>query len=441
MPDWLKRISLSYVLISTILGIGLLLLILVFIYPIPGLPNREAATRLYFADNISEAHRLLIERFNREYSGRIEVVPINLPFTKFSTNERKVLLARSLRSRNDQIDVFAVDLIWVPRFARWAEPLDMFFGPEPFGDILPEALASCYHNDRVVAMPLYIDVGVLYYRRDLLERFPDPAGLEARLQASITWEELISLRESEPDADFPLYLFPAKNYEGLMCSFVELLHGRNGSMFAGDSVQLNTAAARESLQLLSDLVNRYGVTPRAVTEYEEIDCYNFILDRKSLAVRGWPGFIRQFDQAGRSEVFPLLRRAPLPHFEGTEPASVFGGWNLMISKYSKKKPAAREFISFLLRPDNQRLLFDRGGYIPVNRRAYADSTFMARYPELRFYRRILDQGIHRPYTVDYTQISDVVSYYLHQAIKGNMTVDAALATATEHINANKVILR
>ncbi|MCK5075711.1 MAG: hypothetical protein KAR38_05015, partial [Calditrichia bacterium] len=77
--------------------------------------KEQIATKVYFVDNISDAHVVLIDKFNREYEGEIEIVPVNLPFAKFSTNERKELLARSLRSKNDGIDIFAVDLIWVPR--------------------------------------------------------------------------------------------------------------------------------------------------------------------------------------------------------------------------------------------------------------------------------------------------------------------------------------
>src|SRR5512140_3173445 len=85
-----------------------------------GLSNdRQEPTRVYFADNISKAHRVIIAEFNKRHAGSIEVVPVDLPFDKFSTNERKELLARSLRSKSDKIDIFAVDLIWVPRFARW----------------------------------------------------------------------------------------------------------------------------------------------------------------------------------------------------------------------------------------------------------------------------------------------------------------------------------
>ncbi|MCD6205288.1 MAG: hypothetical protein J7L22_06465, partial [Candidatus Marinimicrobia bacterium] len=45
-------------------------------------------TRLYFADNMSAAHLKIIDNFNKLYAGSIEIIPIDLPFSKFTTNER-----------------------------------------------------------------------------------------------------------------------------------------------------------------------------------------------------------------------------------------------------------------------------------------------------------------------------------------------------------------
>jgi len=114
-------LSFTFIIIGT-------LTILIYLFINKSAPETGIPAKIYFADNISIAHEALIKRFNETYRGEIEVVPINLPFSKFSTNERKELLARSLRSRSDLIDVFAVDLIWVPRFAKWCEPLDIHIG-------------------------------------------------------------------------------------------------------------------------------------------------------------------------------------------------------------------------------------------------------------------------------------------------------------------------
>ena len=98
-------------------------------------PLTENGIKLYFADNITAGHQIIIDKFNRIHQDKIQVIPVNLPFSKFSTNERKELLARTLRSRSERLDIFAVDVIWNHRFAKWAEPLDDYF-PDNFRDEL-----------------------------------------------------------------------------------------------------------------------------------------------------------------------------------------------------------------------------------------------------------------------------------------------------------------
>lgn len=439
-----EKINLGYFLagLGILIGLG----ILFYVYDYFKLKNGDsyAVTQIFFADNISNAHQKLIERFNEEYRGRIEVIPINLPFSKFSTNERKELLARSLRSKSDRIDVFAVDLIWVPRFARWGEPLGMYVPVNERSRILESALQSCYVEEQLVAIPFYIDVGMMYYRRDLLESLPDYPQLTEKLKNALSWEEFIELHRRLPRPNHPFYMFPAKNYEGLVCSFIDLLECQEQSIFASDSVQLNTPAARKSLQLLVDLVHTYRMTPEVVTEFDEMNNYRYALSHDALFFRGWPGFLRNFDAIDTPEMKNKLKKvepAALPYFEDHKPVSVYGGWNLMISRFSAKKSAALEFIRFLMRKESQELLYDEGGYLPVNQAVYQDSLFLERNPELHYYRRLLQNGVHRPQVADYTKISDVISYYVHSAIKKDIPVAQALERATAAINSQEVLIR
>lgn len=417
---------------------------LMFLNPLTLLKNEHAdsVTRIYFADNISDAHKQLIDQFNQKYRGTIQVIPVSLPFTKFSTNERKELLARSLRSKTDRIDVFAVDLIWVPRFARWGQPLDQYFTPPELNEIIEPALKSCYYQNQLLASPFYIDIGLMYYRRDLIRTLPDHEQIEQRLKNSITWEDFIRLGERCKVNNRPFYLFPADNYEGLICSFWETLAGQNQSMFHGDSVSLNTPQARKGLQLLVNLVNRYHLTPNVVTRFDEFQCYLYGLENDALFIRGWPGFFKHYRKEYRdSTKFDKYGIAAVPHFENGQPVSALGGWNLMLSKSSTKKAAAVKFMKFVLEQQNQQLMLDLGGYLPVIRNVYHDSSVLGRHPDLSYYYQLLARGTHRPYVVDYTKVSDVVSYYVKAAIKNQVSVTEALETATRMINANKVIIQ
>jgi ABC-type glycerol-3-phosphate transport system substrate-binding protein len=146
--------------------------------------RESGVSKVYFADHISPAHTAVIELFNRTHAGRIEVIPVDLNFSKFSTNERKELLARSLRSKSDRLDVFSVDYIWTPRFAKWCVDLNPYVPAAAQRNIIPPAIRSCVYTDRLVAMPLYIDIGVMYYRTDVIGRLPNAAEIDRKLTVS-----------------------------------------------------------------------------------------------------------------------------------------------------------------------------------------------------------------------------------------------------------------
>ncbi|MCL5020807.1 MAG: extracellular solute-binding protein, partial [Bacteroidetes bacterium] len=158
-----------YAIITSVLVVSFILLF----YAFPGYePNAKAKgpVVIAFADNISLAHQKVIDLFNKEHMGRIKVVPVNLPFSKFSTDDRKELLARYFRSKSDRIDVFSVDQIWVPRFARWCVPLDKYIPNDQIGLLTKYATQSCYLKGDLVAAPLYLDIALMFYRKDLLQK-------------------------------------------------------------------------------------------------------------------------------------------------------------------------------------------------------------------------------------------------------------------------------
>ena len=100
-----------YIILSTILVTVFILFTFIFS---PNQFNSEQPSKqktIYFVDHISSAHQKVIDLFNEKNKGSIKVETINLSFEKFSTNERKELLARYLRSKNNRIDIFSVDQI------------------------------------------------------------------------------------------------------------------------------------------------------------------------------------------------------------------------------------------------------------------------------------------------------------------------------------------
>jgi multiple sugar transport system substrate-binding protein len=411
----------------------------------PGLisfPVASPVTKVYFADRISVAHQRIIERFNELHKGKIEVVPVDLPFEKFSTNERKELLARSLRSKSDKLDVFAVDLIWVQRFARWCEPLDRAFGPAERASILPEALRSCLSEQSLVAVPLYLDIGLMYYRKDLIRRLPDSRAVEQKLRESMSWPDVMRLRDRLGYRGRPFYLYQADDYEGLVCNYLELVMAKDPAFLSAGQIDLTKPAALSALELLRDLIYVEKASPPEVVSYNEDQSYTYFLQHDAIFVRGWPNFVENFrptypDTAKLAEV----GKAALPYFPGQPPTSIFGGWNLMLSKYSNRKPEALEFIRFIQTKEAQTILYEVGGFLPVSQEVYNDSAYMAQHPDLAYTYSLVRRGFHRPALVDYTRISDIIAHYVHLALKNDLSAREALRQASEMIRSNEVLIK
>lgn len=429
-----------YVILSTILVTVFILFTFVFS---PGGLSSNNSTKLktiYYVDHISSAHQKVIDLFNERNKGSIKVETINLSFEKFSTNERKELLARYLRSKNNRIDIFSVDQIWVPRFAKWGVPLQHFLDSSEIKNILPQAIETCIYNDSLVAVPLYIDIGLMFYRDDILRKQPDYAELVEKLENSITWEDFIELSNRFKSSTNPFFIFQADDYEGLICSFAELMANQNNPMISkDDKVLIDSPAGKKSLQLLVDLVNKYNISPQKVSILRENESFRFFAENDGVFVRGWPSMIDDENEFLSDDERSNIKIVPLPHLKDSEPKLIFGGWNLMVSKFSDKQPEVIQFAKFLLSEESQKIMYEEGRYLPINTRIYADKNFINKYPDLIKFNNLYRYGVHRPFLEDYTNVSDILSYYLNLAIRKEISVDEALKDATKKIN-EKVIL-
>jgi multiple sugar transport system substrate-binding protein len=403
--------------------------------------SEEGIKKIYFADRMTAAHRILIDEYNELHQGKIKVIPIDFPNEDFSTNERKELVARSLRGRGDGIDLFAVDIIWVQRFAKWAEPLDKYFSNKEKDALLNQALSSCYNDGELVAVPLDLVQTILYYREDLLKKIKNSNEIIGKIRKGITWDDLIKLKSSI-GSESPFYFFPAADYEGLVCSFIEELLSLEPGYFEKEGFNFETKPAEKSLQLLVDLVNKYKISPYAVTQFTEIHTYEHFIKNDGIFLNGWPTYDKDFkDYSYDTLKQNNLRKAPTPHFADGKPASLLGGWNLMVSKFSDKKPEVIDFVKFLLSEKSQELFYLNSGFCPILKKFYDDSLYLKKYPDFIRYKELLKTAVSRPGNPEYTRYSKIMSFYLNEAIENKISVKEALSKSTRAIQSDKMILQ
>ncbi len=188
----------------------------------------------------------------------------------------------------------------------------------------------------------------------------------------MTWTEFVALR-NKLGWKKPYYVFPAADYEGFICIYIEALLSLRRDYFVTTGFNFATPEGRKALQLLVDLVQKDRTTPEVVTTFTEVPSYEYFIRNDGLFIRGWNTFDKDFSDAPYDTTKERhLRKAPIPYLAGGRPASLFGGWNLMISKFSKKKEAVIDFVKFLLSDESQEVFYTHGGYYPVVSSFYED---------------------------------------------------------------------
>ena len=264
----MKSEKIAYVIASIIVITLIILLSFILTTSFSNKYPYDSVKRIYYVDNISSAQEKVIKRFNQLNKGKIEVVGINIPFSKFSTNERKELLARFLRSKSDLIDIIAIDQIWTARFAKWALPLNSYFDKIIKTNVIEPAINACIYDSTLVALPLYLDISLMYYRQDIIDKLPNAKMIKSKLEKSITWEDFIALKK-QLNINNPFFIFQAADYEGLICIYTELLSMYDQSFIVGDSLEINSVQAEKTLKFLVDLIYTYKLSPVEVVKFKE----------------------------------------------------------------------------------------------------------------------------------------------------------------------------
>jgi multiple sugar transport system substrate-binding protein len=341
-----------------------------------------------------------------------------------ATNERENQYSLSLGAGDGTYDLAYMDVIWVPKFASrgWLRPLDDRLPPAEREAFLPGDIRGSIVGGRLYRVPMRSDAGMLYYRKDWVNRAPE------------TFEELVTLAKQlhAPPGRYG-FVFQGKQYEGLVCDFLEVLWGHGGDVFdESGQVALDRPEAVRALEWLA--VAAKTIAPEGVTTYQELESLQVFLDGKVAFMRNWP-FAWTKCQAEGSEVRGKVGIVPMVHAAGQKSAATLGGWGFGITTSCRNPDAAWAFIAFATQPEQQKTLHFRNGAIPTRRALFEDADIVKaspHYPEL--YKALL-AARPRPVHPKYAQISDVLQAHVSAALVGRETPEAAVRAAAARIRA------
>ncbi len=368
--------------------------------------------------------RDLLDRFEAENPG-IRVKDETLPA---SSDEQHQFYVINLEGKSADFEVFSMDVIWVPEFARagWLTDLSDLLPAAERDEFFPGPMKAVTWQGRPYAVPWYIDAGVLYYRRDILDKYG--------LATPRTWRDLVETARYVTAREKGLYgfIWQGKQYEGLVCNVLEYLWSNGGNVLRDGKVVIDSAENIAALGFMHDLVGKYGVSPPLVTTAVEEPTRHIFGNGRALFMRNWPYAWNIFEQKG-SPVQGRVGVAPLPVFPGGEPASTLGGWQLGVNRYSRHPEAARRLVGFLTSPAAQKQLALTIGYKPSRRSLYRDRELREKQPFIAGLHDIFMEARPRPVTPYYMMITQVMQSEFSAALVGVRTPEAALRSARKQI--------
>ncbi|MGE0157775.1 MAG: ABC transporter substrate-binding protein [Gemmatimonadales bacterium] len=386
--------------------------------------GEEGAVRITFSGSAvgqeGELLRAQLAAFMRENPD----VVVELQSTPDAADQRHQLYVQWLNAHVGEPDVLQLDVIWTAEFAAagWIRPLDAF-SPETEA-FFPAAIEASRWRDSLYAMPWFVDVGLLYWRTDLLDAPP------------ATYAELASrAREGMRRGGVPYgFVWQGARYEGLVTVFVEHLHAFGGSILdAGGAVRVDGEAAVRALEFMRDALGAGGITPADALAWQEEQTRFAFQNGEAVMMRNWPYAAALLAGSG-SRVADRFSVAPLPAGPGGARASALGGQQLAINAHSDEPDAAWRLIAFLTSREQMLARASAAGHYPARTAPYEETDLAAALAvDPRDARAAIEQAVPRPVTPLYTEISRVLQVALHRALTGQAEPSVALRDAAREM--------
>ena len=332
-----------------------------------------------------------------------------------SADEQRTQLRQRLSAKSAECDVLGMDVIWTAEFAaqKWLQDVSALVDDRK-GEFIPSTIESAKYQDKYWAIPFNTNAGFIYYRTDKVKAAPK------------TWQEVDQAAGKEGGL-----VYQGAQYEGLTVNFLERLYSAGGSVLSDDgkTVELNSPEAEKVLTEMAAEV-KDGAVPKANSTYMEEESRRAFESGKPAAMRNWP---YAYALGEKSDIKGKFAVAPLPAFEGGEPAGVLGGYNLGVSAYSKNPEAAVEFINYATNEKSQVLMGSKASLPPVLTAAYDSPELKKAMPFSAELKTGVEQAQPRPVSPVYTQISEAIYKNVYEAINGKTDPKAALEKASSEV--------
>jgi trehalose/maltose transport system substrate-binding protein len=342
-----------------------------------------------------------------------------------SSTEALALYQQLLAAGASELDVIRIDVVWPGLLGGFLLDLAPFSkGAEK--DYFPSMISNNMVDGHLIAIPWQADAGMLYYRKDLLEKHGEAVPT--------TWDQLTKAAKKIQDAerkagqkDLWGFVFQGKAYEGLTCNALEWVasYGGGNIVEPDGKISIDNPQAAAALTMVASWID--DISPKGVLSDEEEGARSRFQLGNAVFMRNWP-YAWALSQGKDSPVKDKVGVTVLPKAEGGRNAATLGGWNLAVSKFSKHPEVAADLVLYLTGPEEQKRRAIEYSVQPTLPRVYEDKDVLAKNPFFASLVDIFKNAVPRPTVTagKYNQASTAFSNAVHAVLTKEKPVKDSL---------------
>jgi len=346
--------------------------------------------------------------------------------------ERLDLFTAVLAADAPKFDVINVQVTWAGALADELLSLDSYLPYAAYGQS-ETMIRQLTVDGALKGLPFYQEMGGLYYRSDLLEKY----GIEV----PETWAALEDAARTIQDGEraegnqrFWGYLFQGENGEELGANATEWMVSHRGKPIVGeDGVVLNHPRYVEALEMAAGWVGM--ISPPEVLSFDEEDARGVFQQGNAAFMRNLP-YVYPLLESPISAVSGKVGATFMPGAYGNPPVSLLDGWALAVADRSQHPVEASFLADLLTSVAQQRSRALEADFFPSQVVLFSDTEVSERFPMVDTYELIEANIRMRPSRLvgrGYAESADLFREAVHSVLSGDQDAASAMAEAEMRI--------
>jgi multiple sugar transport system substrate-binding protein len=276
------------------------------------------------------------------------------------------------------------------------------------------------------ALPVVGNVELFAYRKDLFDKY----GLGKPQSWMDVLEAAVQINTAEENVAG--VVFRGTKGNPIVTGFLPILWGFGAKVVNDDNTSgLNTPNA---LAALNYFLKLKSYAPKGVEVYNSSEVRDALQQGDAaIAIEVWPSWVPALDDPKVSKVPKMIEIQAAPGFL-SGPSPMLGAWLMGISKHSKNKKTALEFLKFLTSTEVQKKIALDVGIPPTRASVYKDSDVVMKYRWYPSQLAALENAKPRPRINKWSEVESILGDYLQLALSGSLAPEKAMKEANDRIN-------